>query len=148
MSLSYISLLCECIESLIPLNSTFVLCGDFNFPKITWSNDHNILTNVNSCSGIFLNLYYNHVLTQFITQPTRYSGTTRNGSILGLVFCNDTNFVFNTSVEAPFSSSDHGIVALNLNRDLETHNYDISSFDFTKADWANLSAYFDNILIF
>ena len=34
---------------------------------------------------------------------------------------------------------------LNLIRDLETHNYDISSFDFTKADWANLSAYFDNI---
>ena len=39
----------------------------------------------------------------------------------------------------------HGIVAFNLIRDLETHNYDTSSFDFTKADWANLSAYFDNI---
>jgi exonuclease III len=77
VSLSFTSLLCECIESLIPLNSTFVLCGDFNFPKITWSNDHNILTNVNSCSGIFLNLYYKHVLTQFITHPTRYSGSTR-----------------------------------------------------------------------
>jgi len=88
-SLSYVSLLCECIDSLIPLNSTFVICGDFNFPKITWSNDHNILTNVNSCSGTFLNLYYKYVLTQFITQPTRYSGTTRNGSILDLVFCNE-----------------------------------------------------------
>ena len=53
VSLSYTSLLCECIESLIPLNSTFILCGDFNFPKITWSNDYNVLTNVNSCSGIF-----------------------------------------------------------------------------------------------
>ena len=69
---------------------------------------------------IFLNLYYKLVLTQFITQPTRYSGTTRNGSILDLLFCNDTNFVFNTSVEEPFSSSDHGIFALNLIRDLET----------------------------
>ena len=85
------------------------------------------------------------MLTQFITQPTRYSGTTRNSSVLDLVFCIVTNFVLNTSVEAPFSSSDHGIVALNFIRDLETHNYDISSFDFTKADWANLSAYFDNI---
>jgi hypothetical protein len=44
VSLSYVSLLCESNNSLIPLNSTFVICGDFNFRKITWSNDHNILT--------------------------------------------------------------------------------------------------------
>ena len=147
-SLSYVSLLCECIDSLIPLKSTFVICGDFNFPKISWSKDHNILTNVNSCSGTFLNLYYKHVLTQFITQPTRYSGTTRNGSILDLVFCNEKNCVLNTIVEAPFGSSDHGIVAFNLIRDFETHIHDMSSFDFTNADWANLAAYFNNIDFF
>ena len=47
ISLSYITLLCECIESLIPVNCTFVLCGDFNFPKIKWSNNCNVLTNNN-----------------------------------------------------------------------------------------------------
>ena len=100
-SLSYASLLCECIESHLPLNSTFVLCGDFNFPRINWFNNTNVLTNVNSCSGTFLNFYYNYVLTQFVTQPTRFSSVTSNGSLLDLVFCNDRNFVFNNNVDAP-----------------------------------------------
>ena len=28
-----------------------VLCGDFDFPKIDWSNNNTVLTNVNSCSA-------------------------------------------------------------------------------------------------
>ena len=62
-----------------------------------------------------------------------------------MVFCNEKNCVLNTNVEAPFGSSDHGIVAFNLIRDFEPHIHDISSFDFTNADWASLAAYFDNI---
>jgi len=48
----------------IPLNSTFVLCDDFNFLKITWSCSYNLLTNGNSCRGIFLN---NLLKTRFIS---------------------------------------------------------------------------------
>ena len=59
ISLAYTSLPCECIESLIPVNSTFVLCGDFNFPKINWSSSSNVLTNLNSCSGIFVDFFIN-----------------------------------------------------------------------------------------
>jgi len=34
--------------------------------------------------------------------------------VLDLVLCNDNNFVFNTSVEAPFGSSDPAIVEFNV----------------------------------
>lgn len=148
LSSSYTSLLCECIESLLPLNSTFVLCGDFNFPKINWSNNYNVLTNANSCSGIFLNLYYKYVLSQFVTQSTRYATSTRNGSILDLVFCNDRNFVFNTTVDAPFCTSDHGIVSFNVIRHIQYTSKGAATFDFRNADWANLSVYLDSIDFF
>lgn len=56
-SVSYTTLLCECIESLYPINSTIVLCGDFNFPRINWSSNNNVFTNANSCSGVFINFF-------------------------------------------------------------------------------------------
>jgi hypothetical protein len=65
-----------------------------------------------------------------------------------LVLCNDRNFVFNTSVDTPFCSSDHGTVAFNVIRDLRLPKHDVNSIDFSKADWTNLSAYFDNINFF
>ena len=117
----------------------------FNFPRINWFNNTNVLTNVNTCSGIFLNFYYKYVLTQFVTQPTRYSSVTSNGSLLDLVFCNDRNFVFNNNVDAPFGSSDHGIVSFNVIRHIHHDNFDVHSFDFKNADWTNLSVYLDCI---
>jgi len=51
-----------------------------------------------------------------------------------------------TSVEEAFGSSDRGIVGFNISRNVETHKYDMCSFGLTIADWANLSAYFDNIV--
>ena len=95
-----------------------------------------------------MNFYYKYVLSQFVTQPTRHSSTTRNGSILDLVFCNDRNFVFNTFVDAPFSTSDHGIVKFNVIRHIQCSYNGVDTFDFRKADWANLSAYLDSIDFF
>ena len=67
---------------------------------------------------IFLNLYYKYVLSQFVTQPTRFSTAARNGSLLDLVFCNDRNFVYNTYVNAPFGTSDH-VTTLNVVRHIQ-----------------------------
>ena len=56
-AISYTSQLCDCIQSLWPCNSTVLLCGDFNFPTIKWHNNHTILNNTNTSSGIFLDFF-------------------------------------------------------------------------------------------
>jgi exonuclease III len=66
MALNYVTMLCQCIEHLLPNNSTVVICGDFNFPKLCWDNSSNVLCNANSASGVFLQFYYRHALTQFV----------------------------------------------------------------------------------
>lgn len=147
-SLYYISQLCGCIESLYPLNSTVVLCGDFNFPRINWSNNNNVLTNEHTCSGVFIKFFYKHALTQLVNSPTRFSSQSLTGSLLDLVFCNDHHFVFNTSVSAPFGSSDHATVGFNVIRSLESQKYNKCSFDFKRADWVGLSSFFDSIDFF
>ena len=93
-------------------------------------------------------LFYKHALTQFVASPTRLSDQSGNGSLLDLVVCNDPNFVFNTNVDAPFGSSDHGTVSFIVIRELRTPKYSLNTFDFSKADWTNLSAYLDNINFF
>jgi hypothetical protein len=112
-SLAYTTLFCECIESLYPTNSTIVLCGDFNFPRINRLNNKKVLTNVKTCSGIFIEFFHKHALTQLLTYPSRFSEHCGNGYLLDLILCNDRNFVLNTSVDAPFCSSNQGTVAFN-----------------------------------
>jgi hypothetical protein len=145
----YTTLLCQCIQSLYPTNSTVLLCGDFNFPSIKWNNNLNILTNTDTSSGIFLDFVYNNCLTQFVTQPTRINHSlSRNGSLLDLVFCNDSNFVHNVQVSAPFSSSDHCSVEFDIIRDVHIFQSDISTYDFNQADWASIASFLDNVDFF
>ena len=37
-ALRYSIEMCDCIELLYPSNATVLLCGDFNFPNVNWSN--------------------------------------------------------------------------------------------------------------
>ena len=147
-AISYTSLLCECLKSLWPSNSTVLLCGDFNFPSINWDNTQNILNNINTSAGIFLDFFYNNSLYQLVNKPTRVGGPSRNGSILDLIFCNDTNFVHNVNVTAPFSSSDHCTVEFDIFDNVKVSQDVISSFDFNKADWASLALHLNNINFF
>jgi len=79
-----------------------------------------------------------------VTQPTRVGGTSRNGSILDLVFCNDSNFVHNANVTAPFSSSDHCSVEFDIIHYVKIVQADVSSYDFSKADWVSIASFLDN----
>ena len=79
--MSYTTLLCECINSLYPINSTIVLCGDFNFPRINWFNSNTVLTNVNSCSGIIINFFYK-LSNPSISIPINFSINTEKISII------------------------------------------------------------------
>jgi len=133
------------MQSLYPINSTVLLCGDFNFAAIKWNNNLNILHNSITASGVFLDFFYNNALTQLVTQPTRVGGTSRNGSILDLVFCNDSNFVLNVNVTAPFSSSDHCSVEFDIIHNAKIAQADVSSYDFSKADWVSIASFLDNV---
>jgi hypothetical protein len=90
-----------------------------------------------------MDFFYNNALTQFVTQPTRISESSLNGSILDLVFCNDTHFVFNVDVTDPFSSSDHCSVKFDIIHDVKLAQVDISSFDFNKADWVSIASFLE-----
>jgi len=80
-----------------------------------------------------------------VTQPTRVGGTSRNGSILDLVFCNDSNFVLNVNVTAPFSSSDHCSVEFDIIHNVKIAQDDVSYYDFSKADWVSVASFLDNV---
>jgi len=80
-----------------------------------------------------------------VTQPTRVGGTSQNGSILDLVFCNDINFVHNVNVTAPFSSCDHCSVESDIIHNVKIAQADVSSYDFNKADWVSITSFLDNV---
>lgn len=129
-------------------NSTVLLCGDFNFPKIDWQNCNNTLNSSNTCSGVFLNFYYKHSLHQLVSEPTRLGSNSRNGSILDLVFCNDANFVYNVAVEVPFGNSDHCVVSFNVIHAIKRFTFSHHHRDFNHVDWQAVESYLDSIDFF
>lgn len=148
-AVAYTKLLCDCIESLNTPNSTLLLCGDLNFPKIKWSNANHILSNINTCSGLFLNLYYKYAFKQFVEEATRISHqNTRNGSILDVIFSNDSNFVYNVDVVEPFSTSDHCIVNFDVVSAISCAACDKLCFDYSRADWNEMRNFLDNVDFF
>ena len=122
--------LAECIDFLGRQNVTMVICGDFNIPNLNTSG-HNPL----SCSSIICDMFQRHGLTQFVSSPTRYNYTTNTASILDLVLCNDENFIFDTTINAPFDNSDHCIICFNiLDSSIDNNRIPRGSYDFKRAD--------------
>lgn len=62
----------------------FIICGDFNYPTIDWSNLNS--PNSSECSK-FLDCLHNYQLTQVITQATRE--TSHSSNILDLILMSD-----------------------------------------------------------
>ena len=127
--------LCSCITLLYPTNSTAIILGDFNFPRINWSVDNCSKCDTHTCSGIFLEFYYNLGLYQFVNKPTRYD------NILDLVFCNDINGIINLDVHDPFSSSDHCRITFDVVCNTFSYKRVHSYRDFKCADWSGIRAY-------
>jgi hypothetical protein len=96
----------------------------------------------NTSSGIFLNLCWNNALTQCVPRPSRVSNTT--ASTLHLVLCSDLNFVVNTSVAAPFGSSDHSTVYFSLIYSCQNTVVEVESYNFDRADWQGIFTYLHN----
>lgn len=102
-----ISLLCSLLAELSAENFQVLICGDFNFPGIFWTN--NGCSSSKTSENIFIEFFTQLHLSQFITVPTR--GT----NILDLLFSNEKDLVFDISVISPFSSSDHNAISFSIN---------------------------------
>jgi hypothetical protein len=144
-ALRYSIEMCECIEFLYPIDATVLLCGDFNLPCIDWSNIDISLHTRSSCSGIFVNLFVKLALHQFVSDYTRLNSNTHRGSILDLILCNDVNFVSNTRVADPFSTSDHSMVKFDILNSTISYNVCSSTCDFNRANWYGIFEYLHRI---
>ena len=108
-AVSYISDLCNCIDMLMPRSGSVIVCGDFNFPTIDWNSLSCTLHNCSyTCTGVFIDFVLKHGFTQLVDSPTHGS------NLLDLILCNDINSILNTSVCAPFSTSDHSMIIVNI----------------------------------
>lgn len=143
-AVSYIADLCSCIDTLMPKSGSAIVCGDFNFPTICWNSLSSALHSCTyTCSGVFIDFVLKHGFTQLVDSPTH------GNNLLDLILCNDINCILNTTVCAPFSTSDHSIVLTNIvlptrnSLEFNTHfSSDPSSFyDFKRADWDSIRAY-------
>ena len=144
---SLMSLFSECIDYVMPVNATVILCGDFNMPSIDWTSSNLTLhCCTGTCTGLLLELYLKHGLHQFITTATRDTNT------LDLLFTNDPCCITDVNVDTPFSSSDHNSLYFNFIYRSDCFSSDImhSFYNFNKADWdrirCHLSTFDFNIL--
>lgn len=136
--------LINCLQSLSDVDSTVIITGDFNLPKIDWS-DPVIMPDVDNCSSLFTVFTKQFVFEQLVTEVTRPSTTKDSaGSLIDLVLCNDSFAVNNVSVVAPFSTSDHCAVRFDLccfSTPPVFSNYEqcFNKYNFQRADWSSIN---------
>jgi exonuclease III len=137
-----------CLEYLSNVESSIVICGDFNFPHINWdltppSSLHSSISDLASCSSTFLDFFHQQALTQFVGSVTHPSLINPGaGSTLDLVMCNDSFLIHDVVVNMPFSTSDHCAVDFKL-LNLQPVNPMAASFrDFKNADWSAIDSFF------
>ena len=121
-----------------------IICGDFNLPNLSCTHDGNF-----TCSHIISDLLITHAFTQFVTAPTRYNSNSNTASLLDLVLCNDEHFIFNTTVDSPFDSSDHCTVHFDILNSVTNLPHSCrGSYDFKHADWNAICTFLNNVDFF
>ena len=140
-ALQYAKDICTCIDKLFPVDSPVIICGDFNLPNVDWSVDNCSLCCDSTCDGVFLEMYYNHGLRQFVPTPTRLD------SFLDLVFSNDHNCIFNPRTADPFSTSDHNQVHFEIPLAMPTSQRERIGVihDFKNANWAEIKNFLNTV---
>ena len=112
----------------------FVLVGDFNLPKIDWSDQSSRST----LEQEFPNMFAENSLLQCINVPTH-----RQGNTLDLLFTLSSRFVEEVTVhnEDLLCKSDHYQITFDLNLKLKrSKTVKRKCYNFKKADWARLNA--------
>ena len=89
------------------LSDLVTVCGDFNFPKISWGNT--TFSEDQTIEDQFLCTLDMALLTQHVTSFTRKRGTD-NPSLLDLVITDRQQTISKPHVLEPLENSDHGLV--------------------------------------
>ena len=132
--------LSNCIDSLCSVRFTTVIVGDFNLPDLHTQSDNP------TCSSIINDVFTRHALTQYVSEPTRYSLHNNTATLLDLVLCNDDNFLYNVNVSFPFSTSDHCAVHFDLLKPASQNSpKNLESYDFKRADWASIFLFLNDV---
>lgn len=85
----------------------FLMFGDFNLPRINWTN---LSAPHNDCpERVFLDHYLSSNLQQVITQPTRFCSSDQP-SLLDLILENTPGFITATDLLPPIAKSDHIVI--------------------------------------
>ena len=129
---------CKVISFFLISTAPFIILGDFNLPKINWTNS----TANGQAAEIFLNFCVNNALTQCID-----SATHKDGNVLDLLLCNlpALSILISSSVNCPISSTcDHNLVLSSLSVSVpSSQKYSYSFPNFKKANFENIN----NILL-
>ena len=128
---------CDKLNNLVknaPSNTIFI--GDFNFPKIDWTN---LICENDNKSIDFLNVCIDNNFTQYVDFPTH----SRN-NILDLVLCNADSI---TSIDnlGPLGNSDHVMLMINTNYFMKKDCNDYIRYDWNKANYRQMENELDNI---
>ena len=92
-------------------NSKFIMVGDFNLPRIDWSN---LQVPDSSYEDIFLNTIMDNYLHQHVTEFTRIRSD-QVKSTLDLVFTQNEEMIKELSLLNPLGKSDHLVLKMILN---------------------------------
>lgn len=107
----------------------FMLCGDFNFPDINWTN----FESDNRQSKDFLEMTLTFNLTQMVNTPTR------GANILDLVLVSNPDTV--KSVSSVEGLSDHNLVLFNLSIPRPVRQRSIKHIrDYNKANFTKINS--------
>ena len=119
----------QLIRKAAQFNSTFkLICGDFNFPLIDWSNMH-----YPPSMDDFIELLHENNLTQHIVTPTREE------AVLDLVLSSNEELISNVDVLEPLGTSDHNMIWCEMEGGLllisEKNQLSTQVRDYKRGDW-------------
>ena len=97
--------LTACLEANLNKRGPTIILGDFNCPDIDWQT---LSCSTDLCHTLFYDFVVDNGFSQCITMPTRQC------NILDLVLVNDPFIISRTDITAPFSTSDHNTVNIDI----------------------------------
>ena len=134
--------LCSMIRKILDKNyKDTVIVGDFNFGCIDWNLRST--TSRSIAADLFLDTIGDLFLEQLVSEPTRVRNGQRS-SLLDLVLTNNIFFVDEIVLEDPIGKSDHVVVNVTINVDIEDTVL-IERRLYYKGDYISMRNYFNSI---
>lgn len=128
--------LCDLLSEVTTSCSHLLICGDFNYPNINWTN--NVGYTSDSYAQQIIDELNDLFLYQHVDKPTRYRQN-QIPSILDLVISNEEHMINEISYQPGLGLSDHVCLNFNYSCYVEKCNRPISRFNLYRADFDQLS---------